>query len=124
MRVSVSSVCVCMCSYTSSLRYQFEGMQPEESKDKLEAIMNSAYSPLQIGELNDDLETVTETIWPEDVVMKVSWKPGWACIWDNRRTTHSRTPLQIYASDGERRMWQLIRHRVKKEGQALQLLEA
>ena len=90
----------------------------------LEKIMNSAYTPLRIGELNDDLETVTETIWPEDVVMKVRWKPGWACIWDNRRMTHSRTPLQSYANDGERRMWQLIRHRVKKEGQALQLLEA
>ena len=106
------------------LRVQFEGMGEEESKDKLEEIMNAAYSPLSTGELNDDLETVTETMWPDDVVMKVRWQQGWGCLWDNRRTTHSRTPLALYTSDGERRMWQLIRHREKKEGQATQLLEA
>ena len=102
----------------------FEGMDPNESKDKLESIMNSAYGPIIIGKLNDDLETVTETVWPDDVVMKVRWQPGWGCLWDNRRTTHSRTPIQIYADDGERRMWQLIRHREMKEGYVLQLQEA
>ena len=102
----------------------FEGLGEEESKDKLEELMNAAYGPIEVGELNEDLETVSETVWPEDVVMKVRWRPGVACIWDNRRTTHSRTPLQIYSGDGERRMWQLIRHREKKAGQALQLLEA
>ena len=56
---------------------RFEGMGGEESQDKLDAILRSAYSPISVGELNEDLETVTETVWPEDVVMKLRWEPGW-----------------------------------------------
>lgn len=95
---------------------RFEGMDGEESQAKLDAILQSAFSPIKIGELNDDLETVTETFWPEDVVMKVRWQPGWASIWDNKRLSHSRTPLALYTDEDERRMWQLIRHHEKRDG--------
>ena len=36
----------------------FEGLGEEESKDKLEELMNAAYGPIEVGELNEDLETV------------------------------------------------------------------
>ena len=44
-----------------------------------------------------------------------------AAIWDNRRLSHSRTPLALYSNEEERRMWQLIRHHAKRGGMSAEL---
>mmetsp|Transcript_36635 Transcript_36635/g.85240 ORF Transcript_36635/g.85240 Transcript_36635/m.85240 type:complete len:384 (+) Transcript_36635:50-1201(+) len=79
----------------------------EESADKMEELMVTALAPIEVGELDDDLQTVSATRFSPDVVLAVEWQPGMACIWDNTRVLHSTTPLCTY-EPGERVMWQII----------------
>ena len=102
--------------WTQALSFDyFEGMEGEESQDRLDDIMLTALAPTEVGQLDEDLQTVTPTLFKEDVVMPIKWKPGHLLLWCNQRYSHSRTPVQIYA-EGERRMWQLIVHREARTG--------
>ena len=88
----------------------FVGMEPEESKQKLEDLMLKALgNPTEIGELDEDLLTISETKFSDKVVMPAQWKPGTAVVWDNSQTVHSTTPVAIYSS-GQRRMFQIIQY--------------
>ena len=73
-------------------------------------VLTTALGPTTIGDLDDDFQTISPTSFNEDVVLPLQWRPGLACIWDNRRFLHSTVPIQIY-SEGSRVMWQII-HRV------------
>ena len=90
----------------------FVGMedQEEESQLKMEKIMHSAFfqdNPIEMGELDDDLRTISATKFPEGVVLPIKWKSGMAVIWNNALFLHSTTPTSIY-SNGERKMYQII----------------
>lgn len=90
----------------------FVGMddREEESQLKMESIMHSAFfqdEKIEMGELDDDLQTISATKFPESVVLPIPWEPGMACIWNNSLFLHSTTPTSIY-SKGERKMYQII----------------
>ena len=56
---------------------RFVGMDAEASKDKLEELMLTALgNPTIIGELDDDLMTISETQFPASEVTKIKWQPG------------------------------------------------
>ena len=83
-------------------------MSRQDSLDKIEDIMLTALGPSVIGDIDEDTyETISETKFSKEVVLAVSWQPGTATIWDNRKFLHTTTPTCLY-SRGRRRMWQLI----------------
>ena len=56
---------------------RFVGMDAEASKDKLEELMLTALgNPTIIGELDDDLMTISETEFPASIVFTAQWQPG------------------------------------------------
>ena len=82
-------------------------LSPEESVAKHEELLVTALAPTAVGELDEDLQTVSATTFSPEVVLTLEWRSGMSCIWDNRRFVHSTTPLCGYAP-GERVMWQII----------------
>ena len=86
-----------------------EGMAPEESRQRVDAILRDALRPLAVGTLDPDtLTTVSRTQFSPDVVKVVTWAPGMLCIWDNELFLHSPTPARAYEGRGRRRMWQIV----------------
>ena len=80
----------------------------EDSKDLLEKLMLSALGePSVVGKLDDDLLTISETVFDPSVVHKVQWRPNTAVIWNNAKFLHSTTPVNMY-SRGRRVMYQII----------------
>lgn len=104
--------------WASALSFDwFEGQEhePERSKDVLCEIMRTALAPTAMGALNEDLEAVEETAFPSSVVLRMQWRRGDACIWNNETVTHSRTPAALYADGGAedrapRKMLQIVQH--------------
>ena len=85
------------------------GLDVEKSRDILQELLETALGVTAVGDLDDDLQTVTPTKFDEDVVMVKRWSPGELCVWDNRRVIHSTTPVQLYPAGGTPRvMWQII----------------
>ena len=64
--------------------------------------------PSEVGALDADLLTVSETKFDPEVVKAVAWKPGMCVIWDNELFLHSPTPARAYEGRGRRRMWQIV----------------
>lgn len=89
-----------------------EKMDPEESKRKLEAIMEDALGVLVKGEIDENCNTISETIFDPKTVMAVTWQKGTAVVWDNSRFLHSTTPATLY-SPGRRVMYQII-HNIRE----------
>ena len=63
--------------------------------------------PSEVGALDADLLTVSETKFDPEVVKAVAWKPGMCVIWDNAMWLHSTTPTGLYTK-GRRVMYQII----------------
>ena len=83
----------------------------------LSIIGDVATSGLCEGEATtvEDLEAVEETAFPSSVVLRMQWRRGDACIWNNETVTHSRTPAALYADGGAedrapRKMLQIVQH--------------
>ena len=85
-----------------------EGMAPEESRLRVDAMLRGALRPLTVGALDpDSLTTVSRTEFDPEVVKAVAWKPGMCVIWDNAMWLHSTTPTGLYTK-GRRVMYQII----------------
>jgi alpha-ketoglutarate-dependent taurine dioxygenase len=83
------------------------GLSPGESALKVEELLLAALGPTEMAGLNSDLRPISTTRFSDQVVLKLEWKPGMCCIWDNRRILHTTTPLCTYEKRGDRVMWQM-----------------
>lgn len=70
--------------------HHIPGLGIDESRDKVQELLETAIGPLEVGELDEDLQTVTPTRFDPEVVQPVEWSVP--CAASTRHTHRLRQP--------------------------------